>query len=152
MAGLNFAAVCPENSFSTSLKTMLVVLAPTNQKVKLKEWAVSFIGTNNAAQPVKVQLYTITSGGSLGTGTSVTMQKMNPSDSETVQTTGNCNCSAEPSGTKNVLMEEEVHPQTGYTWQAPFGGEVVLAGGKWLGLCVTAAAGTSCAARLLLEE
>jgi hypothetical protein len=152
MAGLQVAASCPESSFSTSTKTMLIIKAPTNQRLKIKEWSISFIGTSNTAQPIRVEGYNITSGGSLGTGTSAVLNKTNLSDQESIQTTGSYALSAEPSGTKNIVFSEEVHPQQGYTWQAPYGSEIYVQGGTYFGIQVTAAAGTSCTARLILEE
>jgi hypothetical protein len=152
MAGLLVGVQCPESAFSTSTKTMLVIKAPTNQRLKVKEWSISFIGTSNTAQPIRVEVYNIATGGSLGTGTGAVINKVNPSDQETPQTTGNYACSAEPSGTMNIIFTEEVHPQQGYTWQAPYGNEIGVQGGTWFGIRVTAAAGTSCAVRLIVEE
>lgn len=153
MAGLLVGVQCSESSFSTTTKTMLVIKAPgTNQRSKVKEWSISFIGTSNTAQPIRVEVYNITSGGSLGTGTSAVINRLNLSDQETPQTTGNYALSVEPTGTKNVIFTEEVHPQQGYTWQAPYGGEVNVQGGTYFGIQVTAAAGTSGALREIVEE
>jgi hypothetical protein len=49
-------------------------------------------------------------------------------------------------------MGEEVHPQCGYTWQAPFGGELVIKGGDRLGISVTAGADVNAKARMIFEE
>jgi hypothetical protein len=152
MAGLLVGVQCPESAFSTTTKTMLIIKAPANQRLKVKEWSISFIGTSNTAQPIRVEAYNIASGGSLGTGTGAVINKLNPGDPETPQTTGNYALSAEPTGTKNVIFTEEVHPQTGYTWQAPYGLDVPIQGGTWFGIQVTAAAGTSGAVRLIVEE
>ncbi len=150
MADLRFAAPNPENSFSTIAKTMLLVLAATNQRAKISEWAVSYIGTSNTAQPIRSEIYNGVT--SLGVGTGITFVKDNLSDAETIQTTGNNNLSSEPTGTKSILRTEEVHPQQGYTWQAPFGGEYRVQGGTRFGFQVTAAAGTSCGALFRMEE
>jgi hypothetical protein len=152
MAGLLVGVQCPESAFGTTTKTMLIIKAPANQRLKVKEWSISFIGTSNTAQPIRCEVYNITTGGSLGTGTAAVINKLNPSDQETPQTTGNYALTAEPTGTKNVIFTEEVHPQTGFCWQAPYGSEVPIQGGTWLGIQVTAAAGTSCAVRLIVEE
>jgi hypothetical protein len=150
MAGLLFNAPCPESAFSTSAKTMLVILAPANQRVKIREWSASFIGTSNAAQPIRVETYA--NATSLGTGTSIVPIKNNQADTESIQTTGNYNCSVEPTGTPGLDRTEEVHPQTGYTWQAPYGAETLVAGGQRYALRVTAAAGSSGAFRFSCEE
>ena len=151
MAGLLVNAVCPETAFSTSAKTMLGAAAPAQQRLKVHEWSISFIGTSNTAQPVRVEL--MTGATSAGTSTAISpLTKDNPGDPETVQSTGFYNCTVEPTGTLAAIKTEEVHPQTGYTWQAPYGKEVGVKGGNYITLRVTAAAGTSCAARLNLEE
>lgn len=150
MAGLLFAAVCPEAAFSTSAKSMLQLTAPTNQRVKVREWSVSFIGVSNTAQPILVEI--LTGASSAGTATSLTLRKWNPSDTESIQSTAVHTFTVEPSGTLTSITSEEVHPQTGYTWQAPFGGEIHIAGGGRLTMRVTAAAGTSMSGRFLGEE
>ena len=59
--------------------------------------------------------------------------------------------SAEPTA-GDVLMTIAVHPQTGYTWQAPFGGELIVTGAEYLGIEVHAAANVNCVAGMIGEE
>lgn len=150
MAGLYFTAVCPEAAFSNVAKSMLQITAPTNQRVKVREWSVSYIGISNTAQPILTQI--MTGATSAGTSSSLTPAKWNLSDQETIQTTAANTFTVEPTGTLVAIQSEEVHPQTGYTWQAPFGGEIMVQGGTRLTMRVTAAAGTSLSARFLAEE
>ncbi len=150
MAGVLFAAVQPEAAFSTAAKSMLQVTAPTNQRVKVREWSASFIGTSNTAQPILTEI--LTGASTAGTSSSVTLRKWNPADDETIQSTAVHTCTVEPTGTLVAIQSEEIHPQTGYTWQSPFGGEIHIVGGGRLTLRVTAAAGSSLSSRFLCEE
>jgi len=82
---------------------------------------------------------------------SLTLVKDNSSDDETLQTSGQHTASAEPTA-GDVLLSEEVHPQTGFLWQAPFGGELIVPGGTRLGIEVTAANDVSAVARMVGDE
>ena len=148
MAGVAFAAVTGEISTGTAIKTLLQIVAPTNQRIKLREISVSFKGTSNTASPIIVSLTRQTTAGTMS---SLTPVKVNEADNETLQVTAQHTATAEPTSS-DVIMSEEVHPQTGYTWQAPFGGEMVVIGGGRVGVRVTAAADVSAIARVFGEE
>lgn len=148
MAGINAVAQSPEISSGTAKKTLLQITAPTNQRLKIREISVAFKGTSNTAAPVLVE---VARQSTAGTMTSLTPQKWNPADDETLQGTAQHTATAEPTETA-VIMREEVHPQGAYTWQAPFGGEIIVPGGGRLGIAVTAAADVSSLARLVYEE
>lgn len=150
MSALPLTITTPEISLAgTSTPITLVqIVAPANQRLKVREWSVSFQGVSNTAQPALVRLLFQTTAG--------TMTANNPalfdsSMSESPQSTGQRTATAEPTA-GTVLMEENVHPQTGYTWQAPFGGEVIVGGGKRLGIDCNIAAATTVVARMLFEE
>ncbi len=148
MAGVYFSAVTGEVVTGTSQKTILQLVAATNVRVKVREWSFSFIGTSNTAQPIRCQLMTQTDAGTMS---SLTLKKKISTDSETLQTTAQHTATSEPT-TGTAFKAEEVHPQTGYTWQAPFGGEEVIVGGARLGFVVTAGATTSVQVRSDCEE
>lgn len=148
MAGVLFGAVTPEIATGTSLITLLQIIAAANQRVKIKELSVSFAGVVNTNQPILVKVVRQTTGGTMS---ALTPKKWNESDGETLQTTAQSSATSEPT-TTDVIMSEEVHPQTGYTWQAPFGGEIIIKGGNRLGISVTAANTTSAVARVVGEE
>jgi hypothetical protein len=82
---------------------------------------------------------------------SLTPVKHDDAADETLQVTAQQAASAEPTA-GDVLMTEEVHPQTGYTWQAPFGKAIPVGGGDRLGVRVTAGADVNCVVRLNGEE
>ncbi len=49
-------------------------------------------------------------------------------------------------------MSEHVHPQQGYTWQAPFGRQIAIGGGDRLGVRVTAPVSVNAIVRFAGEE
>ncbi len=150
MAGILVSAQTAEVATTTSKKTLLQVLAAANHRVKVKEISISFDGISSVAAPIIVQVLRQTDAGT--GGDSLTLQKMNESDQETLQTTALKDIDGgEPTGANEVLGEE-VHPQGGYTWQAPFGGEIIIEGGDRLGVAVTAAVGVNAKIRMIVEE
>ena len=148
MAGVGFKAVTGEIATGTSAKTLLQILAPANQRLKVKEWSISFTGVSNTGVPIKVDVLRQTTAGTM---TSLTPVQGNNSDSETLQVTAQHTATVEPTA-GDVLFSEEVHPQYGYTWQAPFGDEIPVKGGSRLAIRVTAAASVSAIARFVGEE
>ena len=148
MAGVKWAAVTGEVVTGTSLKTILQVKAAAGTRIVVKEWSISFIGTSNTAQPIKVDVMRQTTAGTM---TSLTPVKVNSSDDETLTTTAQHTATVEPTAS-DIIFSEEVHPQSGYTWQAPFGEEIIVPNAGRLAIVVTAAASTSCVARFKGEE
>jgi len=148
MAGLRAVAQTAEIDTTTSKRTLLQLIAAANHRVLVKEISISFDGTSNTAAPILVQVATQSTS---GTVTGLTPQKMNPDDTETLQTTAGHTATVEPAETAEI-MGENVHPQGGYTWQAPFGGEIVVPGGGRLGVAVTAGAAVNAKARMIFEE
>lgn len=148
MAGNRFKGTKSGISTGTSIKTLLQIVAASNHKVLIDEISISFAGTSNTAAPILVQIARNTDAGTM---TSLTLVK-DPDDwDETIQTTAQHTATVEPTqGT--VIMEEYVHPQTGYTWQAPFGKQIAIGGGDRLGIAVTAGASVSAAVRVCGEE
>jgi hypothetical protein len=148
MAGVLFAGNIAPVATGTSAKTLLQLVAAANQRIKVVEWSISFTGTSNTATPIQVDLVRQTTA---GTSSPLTLVKLNESDAETLQSTANQNATAEPTTGDNDITEE-VHPQTGYTWQAPFGREIIIKGGNRLGIRVTAGASVTAACRAMAEE
>ena len=148
MAGVKGTAQTAEITTGTSKITLLQIVAAANVRALVKEISVSFKGVTNTDAPILVQVHRQTSAGTMS---ALTLNKMNEGDDETLQTTGLHTATAEPTTGAEVLGEE-VHPQGGYTWQAPFGGEIVVKGGNRLGIAVTAAVSVSAKARIVFEE
>lgn len=148
MAGIRAVAQTAEVATGTAAKTLLQVVAVANHRVEVKEISVSFDGVSNTAQPIKVQ---VCRQSDAGTMSALTPRKLNESDDETIQTTAHHTATAEPT-TGDEVLGEQVHPQGGYTWQAPFDGAITIKGGNRLGVIVTAAADVNAKARIVFEE
>ena len=148
MAGVSLKATKSGITTGTSLITLIQVVGASNHGVLVKEWSISFQGTSNTASPILVKVMRQTSAGTM---TSLTPVKDPAGTTETLQTTFQHTATAEPTAS-DVLFEEYVHPQTGYTWQAPFGQSVKVDGGTRLGITCTAAASTSATVRMVCEE
>lgn len=151
MAGVRLVAQTVEVPTGVTKKTLLQILAPTNQKVKVREISISFDGISNVAEPILVEVERQTDAGD--GGDALTLKKMNPDDSEVIQTTALSDLDGSFQPTPgDEIQGEQVHPQGGYDWQAPFGGEIIVPGGTRLGIAVTAAAGVNAKVRMVLEE
>jgi hypothetical protein len=140
---------------NTAIKTILQINTPTNQRIKVNEWDIAFNGTSNTAAPILVELVRQTSAGT--GGNALTLIKLNNSDQETLQTSGQYGptttiWTTEPTDSSIIPFCEFVHPQQGYAWRARFGNDLQVQGGTRLGLRVTAAASVNVTARLAAEE
>jgi len=148
MAGIRAVAQTAAIATGTSKITLLQLIAAANHRVLVKEVSVSFNGVSNTEEPILVQVLRQSDAGTMS---ALTLAKLDLDGDETLQTTGTHTSTGEPTGTVSV-MTEHVHPQGGFTWQAPFGGEIVVNGGDRLGIAVTAAAGVDAVARIVFEE
>ena len=110
----------------------------------------SFNGTSNTNAPIYVEAVKQTSAGTI-TNTS-TLVKEDAAYAETIQTVGKDTATVEPTDSAAVLIAEYVHPQTGFLWQAPFGGELIIVGAGRLGFRQTAANSVSAGSRAVCEE
>jgi hypothetical protein len=148
MAGVGFKITKSAVATGTAAKTIIQVVAAANHAVLIKEMSVAFAGTSNTAAPILVEVVRQTDA---GTSTALTPVKDPDDSAETLQSTARHTATAEPT-TTDVLMSEYVHPQTGYTWQAPFGQAIKVGGGDRVGIRVTAGADISSSARMVCEE
>ena len=148
MTMVRWKAVAPATATGTSKLTLLQVVSPSNIASAIEEWSISFQGTSNTATPILVQVYKETSAGTASAGTMI----KDPSDAgETLQTTSQITFTVEPSY-GDLLFQEYVHPQTGYTWQAPFGRSIKMGTGQRVAIVVTAGASVNAVARINGEE
>lgn len=142
MAGVGWKAQTGEVATGTSLKTILQVVAASNHGLLVNELSISFKGVSNTATPILVQVYRQTTAGTMSSLTPV----KDPDDTdETLQVTAQHTATVEPTKT-DLLRSELVHPQTGFSWQAPFGREIKVGGGDRLAILVTAGADVNCVA------
>ena len=148
MAGIKMAAVTAPIVSGTALITLLQIVAAANHRVLVKEISISFDGTTNTAVPILVQ---VARQSTAGTMSALTINKVNEDDGETLQTTALHTATVEPTTGVEVLTEY-VHPQAGYTWQAPYDEKIVINGGDRLGVLINADATVNCVVRMFLEE
>jgi len=149
MAGLRLSVQTGLIVTGTTKKTLLQLVAPTNQRLLVKEISVSFNGTSSTQRPIHVQ---VERQSTAGTMSSLPPVKINTGDDETAQSTAQHTATVQPTS-GNEVLGESVHPQGGsFLWQAPFGGEIVVKGGERLGITVTAVATTNAKARFIYDE
>ena len=151
MAGLPWAITAGGEVTLTAgaTKTILQVVAPTNQRVQVNGFSISFQGVSPTAEQIIIRLARQTTAGTM---TAVTPVKDDDSLPETIQSTAQKNATAEPT-TTDVLREFYVHPQGGY--ERAFGPkEVMIKGGGRLGLLVVTPTGVNpdCVATMSCEE
>jgi len=138
MAGLGFSASnAAQRQTDTSRQTFVQIVAAANHRVLIKQINIGFQGTSNTATPILVEFAVQTTAGTFTAA--LTLVKLNANDDETLQTTAQDDATAEPT-TTDVKFATNVHPQTMFIWQSPFGGELVVPGGTRFGVLTTAAA------------
>jgi hypothetical protein len=148
MAGILCVAQTSEVALAAAtVKTVLQVVAPANQRLKIKEWGVSFDGVSVTGEPVQVELLRQTTAGTM---TALTPVKL-VAGSETVQATAQHTATAEPTA-GDILDSQEVHPQGGYGKIFPFNQEIEVPGGGRLGIRCTAPAIVNVRAKIVFEE
>ena len=131
MAGLGVKATTGAVALAAATaKTVLQIVAPANQRLKLKRWGVYFDGASATAAPVLVTLNVQTSAGTMS---ALTPAKWNSDDAETIQSTAQHTATAEPT-TGAALEKKDVHPQQGYEIIYPLGDEVPIPGGTRVGI------------------
>lgn len=150
MAALNFAVNSGEIAcVAATAKTILQIVAPTNQRVRILEWGVYFDGTSGSAEPVQVTLSRQSSAGS--GSSSVTPTKDDDSIGDSIQTTAIKGCTSEPT-TGDTLRHKNVHPQGGYEWNATPGQDLICGAGDRIGIVVTAPANVNAIGFMRCEE
>ncbi len=148
MAGLDCVAQTAEIALTAATaKTVLQLVAPANQRLKIKGWGVFFDGVSASAEPVQCRLLRQTTAGTM---TSLTPVKL-CAGSETVQATAQHTATVEPTA-GDVLDPVEVHPQAGYEKQIPPDMKMEVPGGGRVGIECTAPAGVNVRAKIFFEE
>lgn len=138
MAGLHLLAATDEIQTGTTKKTILQVVAPSNQKLLINGLSVHFQGSDPTDTPVLVEFLRQSSAG--GDGDALTPVKERPGDDETIQSSA----LSDIDGSTQPTDGDEAHPRKfipatgGYEWQAPFGREIEVPGGGRFGIAVTA--------------
>ncbi len=133
---------------AATAKTVLQLLAPTNQRIAIRGYAVSFDGIAGNAEPVIVEVLRQTTAGTMTAGVKV---KDDSFGSETIQTTVTKNATAEPTAS-DVIRQDNIHPQTGVEFRFAPDEELVVAGAGRLAIRCTAPAAVNVLARFICEE
>lgn len=133
---------------AATARTTLQLVAAANHRVKVLAWGVYFDGTSSTAEPVQVVLMRQTTA---GTASALTPTKLDDSIAETLLTTAQHSATVEPTS-GDVLKRIEVHPQTGYEEQCPFGQEYIIGGSDRVGVVCTAPAGVNVVTWAKFEE
>ena len=153
MAGCVFVACTTAEGLlaSSSMKTVLKVIAPSSNPIKIKEWGVFFDGVSVTAEPVNVAMCIYsTDETSWTTAAHVPTQRSGPTivSKCVIQALA----SSSSHGSSGVLAGLQVHPQSGYQEKFAFGDEIVIAGAKAVGIQCTAATTVNCKAQIVFEE
>lgn len=148
MAKFNWIAKITGVATGTAAKTLLQIVAPTNQRVKIKEIGIGFHGISNTAEPILVELLRQTTAGTM---TALTLIKEDDTTPESIQSTAAHTATAEPTP-GDVIRTWTIHPQTAQVYQLPIEDEIIVGGGKRYALRVTAAATVNADAYMRCEE
>lgn len=134
---------------AATTRTVLQLRAPSNHRLKILGWAVTFDGTSPTAEPVQVRFLRQTTD---GTFTGLTPVKLDDSVGETLQATGHHSATSTEPSSGDVLKAVEVHPQSGYEDTLPYGREFIVGGGDRVGIECTAPAAVNVRAWIAYEE
>lgn len=153
MAALQGACVVSGLALSAATATtVLQLVAPTNQRLKILEYVFSFDGTNSANTPCLVSIERQTGG--TFTNTAVAPSKINdPSGSlETLQGSYKTAMTVAPTS-GNVLRTEYIPVFGGViVWPQTPGQEDLIPGGTILGVKMTAPQAVNCTVTVRYEE
>jgi hypothetical protein len=134
---------------AATAQTVFQIVAPTNQRLRLKWYAITLDGTTNTATPVAVRLLRQTSAGTMSAGTVVLREK---GLGETIQSSSQFHATAEPTA-GDVLRNHYIPAFNGYLehFETP-GQEITVQGGGRLGWEVNAPANVNCKIEVHWEE
>jgi hypothetical protein len=136
-----------------AVKSIMQVVAPTNQRVKLLGFSFTFDGTTSTATPVECKIVRqSTAGTTWGAATNVPVIQ-EPELTETVQTNYKTNCTAGEPTVSSTLRDFNVPAFMGsYAEFLPLGQEIVIGGGGFLGFQTNAPAAVNVRVEALIEE
>lgn len=167
MAALNFVSVTADVPLSASTAlTVLQVVAPTNQRVKVLGWGVTFDATEvtilatpvdtSSLEAVKCEL--LVGSTSAGTMTHVLgdlgtygSKHVSNGCSATIQSVASSVASAEPIYT-GILDAQNVPQTESYTIMFEEGSEPIINGDFYIGIRCTSQDVVNCRAKLICEE
>src|SRR5271166_158551 len=117
---------------ATTFKTVFVITAPANQRVRVTGWNLSFNGTVNSNTPI---LCAWQNASAAGTSTATLPIPKEPECTETFQGTYGTVATVEPTYTALAYRRQYyIHPQLGQEVYFPQGQEILVKGGGFLGV------------------
>jgi len=132
----------------STAKTILQIVAPSNHRVALLGFSVSFDATSAGLEPVNVEILRQSTAGTM---TSATPVKDDSSLAEALQTTAQKNATSEPTVT-DVLRRYNIHPQDGYERTFGFDEEIIIPGGGRLAIRCESANAVNVTGHMSFEE
>lgn len=141
MAGILASLITPAEVAlaANTPKTILQLIAPTNQRLLLKKIAFFFDGVSSTGEPVIVKLIKQSTAGSGGTSATPVMIG---AGSETLQATGLYGITTEPTAVATLDLWE-IHPQQGWQEMISIDLPYPVVGGGRTGLQVTLPVGAT---------
>lgn len=112
-------------------KTVLQIVAPSNQALMLKGLQCTFDGTSSTATPGLIQLVRQSTAGTMSSATPKKCPRAD--EGETLQSTAQYNATVEPTA-GDVDRMWHVHPQLGFIYEFPFGDYYKIGGGTRVGI------------------
>ncbi len=151
MAGVGVFVTAPSVVALTggTAKTVLQVVAPSNQALMIKGIQITFDGTSSTATPGIVQLVRQTTAGTMSSATPVKAPRSD--EGETLQSTAQYNATAEPTA-GDVDRTFHVHPQLGFIYEFPYGDFLKIPGGGRLGIKCNFPASVNCQPSVWYDE
>jgi len=123
---------------ASATKTVMQIVAPTNQRVVLRGFSVSFNGISAVQEPCEVRLVKQTDAGTTSAATPV----KEGGGAETIQSTSRKTATVEPT-TTDIYRRYYVHPQSGRETKFSFADEIEIPGGGRLGVVVVTPSGAN---------
>lgn len=147
MAGILCSATTDEVATGIAGKTLLQLVAATNQRVKVVRWGVSFDGVAPTDQPIKIKLLRQTTAGTMSVLTPINLGV----GSEILQTTAQHTATVEPTY-GDIIDTLNVHPQSGFEIIFPLGQELIIPGGGRIGIYALADVSVNAISKFIYEE
>jgi len=131
-------------------KTVLQIVAPANQRLRIIGFGLFFDGTSGTDAPVLTRVLRQTTAGTF-VSTAQIPTKADDSLAEAMLTRFQYDATAEPTP-GDVMKRLNVHPQSGYEIMYPPGQEIYVGGSDRLGIECTAGAVVNVVAVFYFEE
>ncbi|MFB4276035.1 hypothetical protein ACBJ59_12125 [Nonomuraea sp. MTCD27] len=151
-----YTAIAEGVASGTALKTILQIAADANRQIAVYGLRISFKGTSSIAEPVRALLQRQSTAGTGGASLTANygVNRLDPGSPVSTVTPlrGPAGTwTAEPTAGE-VVMAQEVHPQTGFGEYIPLGQEIIVPASGRLAVVVIAAATVNVTAQLYWLE